>query len=48
MDWLEKLFGLSPDGGSGSSETVFAAGIVAILAVIGSSAYKRFRTTKQL
>jgi hypothetical protein len=44
MDWFEKLFGLSPDGGSGSSETLFAAGIVGILALIASAAYRHFRS----
>jgi uncharacterized membrane protein YuzA (DUF378 family) len=24
MDWIEKLFGVSPDGGSGTTELLFA------------------------
>jgi hypothetical protein len=31
MDWIERWFGVSPDGGGGSTETLY---IVALLAVM--------------
>jgi hypothetical protein len=37
MDWIEKLFGLSPDNGSGSTEAGFAAAALLILAIGGFS-----------
>ena len=34
MDFIEKIFGISPDGGSGSFEfLLFAVPVVAILAI---------------
>jgi hypothetical protein len=32
MDWLEKWFGVSPDGGDGSAEMMIFAAIVIVLA----------------
>jgi hypothetical protein len=36
MDWLEQLFGLNPDGGDGSVETMIVAAVVVVgVAVAG-------------
>jgi hypothetical protein len=32
MDWIEKLFGVSPDGGDGSAELMIFAAIAIVLA----------------
>jgi hypothetical protein len=32
MDWIEKLFGVSPDGGDGSAELMILAAVVIVLA----------------
>jgi hypothetical protein len=34
MDWIEQLFGFSPDGGDGSTEILYAVAVVAIVALI--------------
>jgi hypothetical protein len=34
MDWIEKLFGISPDGGDGSTEMLIVAVAVVILAMV--------------
>ena len=34
MDWIEQLFGLSPDGGNGSLEMLYIAVFVAIVLMI--------------
>jgi hypothetical protein len=34
MDFIEQWFGLSPDGGDGSTEAVYLAALVVILAVV--------------
>jgi hypothetical protein len=34
MDWIEKLFGVSPDGGDGSAELMIFAAIAIVLAGI--------------
>ena len=34
MDWIEKIFGISPDNGDGSTEFLFVAAAVAIAALI--------------
>ena len=34
MDFIEKWFGLSPDGGDGSTEILWLVAIVALVAVI--------------
>jgi hypothetical protein len=38
MDFIERLFGISPDGGSGSLEALY---LVAILAVVGMIAWRK-------
>lgn len=32
MDWIEKLFGLNPDGGDGSAEMIIVLTCIVILA----------------
>jgi hypothetical protein len=34
MDWIERLFGVSPDGGDGSTEMLYLVAGVAIVALI--------------
>jgi hypothetical protein len=34
MDWIEKVFGISPDGGNGATEALFVAAGIAIAALI--------------
>jgi hypothetical protein len=34
MDWIERLFGISPDGGDGSAEVMIFAAITIVLAGI--------------
>ena len=41
MDFVEKLFGISPDGGDGSTELMYI--IVLLIAIAGWIALRRFR-----
>jgi hypothetical protein len=42
MDWIERLLGISPDGGDGSTEMLYLAAAVAIVAlVLGRSLFAR-------
>jgi hypothetical protein len=34
MDWIERLFGISPDGGDGSTEMLYLVAAAAIVALI--------------
>jgi hypothetical protein len=34
MDWIERLFGISPDGGDGSTEILYIAAVLAMVALI--------------
>jgi hypothetical protein len=34
MDWIERLFGISPDGGDGSTEIFYLVAAVAMIALI--------------
>jgi hypothetical protein len=31
VDWIEKLFGISPDGGSGTLEGLIAGAVIAVV-----------------
>ena len=48
VDWIEKLFGLSPDAGSGTLEALIAGSLVAvILAVIFTVRARNARPTEK-
>jgi hypothetical protein len=34
MDWIETMFGISPDGGSGATELLYVAGVALAVALI--------------
>ena len=34
MDFIERLFGISPDGGDGSTEALYIFALIAILALV--------------
>jgi hypothetical protein len=34
MDWIERIFGISPDGGDGTTELLFVVAAVAIAAIL--------------
>jgi hypothetical protein len=34
MDWIESLFGISPDGGDGSTEMLYLAAAAAIILLV--------------
>jgi len=40
MDWIERLFHVSPDGGNGSFELGIALGVLVALAMIAAGAVK--------
>jgi hypothetical protein len=46
MDFIEQIFGVSPDGGSGSLELLYVASIV-VAAVFAIYALYRRRTLKE-
>jgi hypothetical protein len=43
MDWLEQLFGLNPDGGNGSVETMILAAAIGLGLFMAGLASKRVR-----
>ena len=43
MDFIEKLFGISPDGGDGTTEFMFIAAAVAVALAVGAVAMRRRR-----
>ena len=46
MDFIERIFGVSPDGGDGSTELMYVAALlVSIALVIASVALKKKRRT---
>ena len=48
MDWIEELFGLSPDAGSGTHEALIAGAVVAvILGVIFTVRAQAARTSEK-
>lgn len=43
MDFIERWFGLSPDGGDGTTELMYIIALGAIvIAVFGRSVYRRY------
>jgi len=44
MDWIERLFGIAPDGGGGSTEVLFLVAALAIAALVISY---RLQTSKR-
>ena len=44
MDWIEELFGISPDAGSGTLEALIAGALVAV--ILGAFFGVRARTTR--
>jgi hypothetical protein len=45
MQWLEQVFGMSPDGGSGVAELLM---VVAPMVIVGLMAVLRLRWTRAL
>jgi len=43
MKWIETIFGISPDGGDGTTEALFVIAAIAIAAMV-IAATPRFRT----
>ncbi len=43
MDWIEQLFGISPDHGDHSTETSIMIAVFSVVAVYLFSRYKRLR-----
>jgi hypothetical protein len=41
MDWIEQLWGVSPDGGDGSFERLVTIGAIVVLAAVGGWAMRR-------
>ena len=48
MDWIEQLFHLSPDGGNGSTELLFALLVAAIVLVASSWITRHFFRAREL
>lgn len=46
MDWIEHVFGVSPDGGTGSFETLFAVGLFGVVGLVGSAMLRRYRAQR--
>ena len=42
MDWIERIFGISPDGGDGTTEALFIVAAIAIaaLAIAGTPHFR--------
>jgi hypothetical protein len=48
VDWIEKLFGVSPDGGDGSTELGLALALAGmIIAVVATMAFVRHTRARQ-
>jgi hypothetical protein len=43
MDWIEKIFGVSPDGGDGSTEALIVATCIVLLGAIIAARVPVFR-----
>jgi hypothetical protein len=46
MDWIEELFGLSPDSGTGVTETLIALAVVLALIAIALRVVERRRAPR--
>ena len=46
MDFIERIFGVSPDGGDGSLEFAYLAGIVVAVSLIAYVVYRRRTRTR--
>jgi hypothetical protein len=40
MDWIERIFHISPDGGSGTTEVLLLFGALFAIAIIATGAWK--------
>ena len=44
MDWIERVFGVSPDGGDGSTEALYLLVLLAgVVLIFGRRYFTRFR-----
>jgi hypothetical protein len=48
MDFIEIIFGVSPDGGDGSVELIYLISIVAGFVLLGHALYRRHSRAKPL
>ena len=46
LDWIEELFGLSPDAGSGATELLFALAVILALVVVAWRVAQRRRVSR--
>ena len=46
MDWIEKLIGISPDGGDGSLELLILLGVIALGVALGLLVVRRSRRSR--
>jgi len=44
MDWIEQLFGLSPDGGDGTAEAMIVAAVSVAVAIVIYARVPKVRT----
>lgn len=47
MDWIERVFHLHPDGGSGATETAVAVGLVGAALVAGHALRARIARSRE-
>jgi hypothetical protein len=41
MDFIERIFGVSPDGGNGTLELLYVVSIIAVITVVSREFYRR-------
>ena len=41
MDWIERGFGISPDGGDGSTELLYIGAVLAVLVLVAGHQFVR-------
>ncbi|MCF6115234.1 hypothetical protein [Mesorhizobium muleiense] len=44
MDFIERIFGVAPDGGDGTTEILYIAAVLAVLAMVIAGVWLRRRT----